>query len=204
MLEVDDSSSSNGCLWLWWIVGFVGLMAIVFRQFEYDVWKVHHERCKTLHATNAALLASAMCDKSVNELAFRDKVNCESAREENAWGIGVCTVTSRFSKNTLADALLYARESWYVFIFILVVAALIIRAHFNARAEVAKHRVSMKAVGQLLPAVQRMHEEREQKKREPPRRSRSIPHLPSLQGYRRDQFGNLAYKDNRPELFNLT
>ncbi len=181
------------------------MLGVLFRRYEHAVWKVHYASCEERHAVNKALLSSPMCDKGRNELAFSKKVKCDEARKENSWGIWVCAVSSRFSENTVAEALAYARDSWYVFIFLLVAVVVAIRSHWNSRAEVAKHRLSMDTLERLAPHLQQQQGGQIQRQQLQPPLPPFHQHrgVPSLQGYRRDAHGRLVHVDERSRFFAL-
>ncbi len=193
------------CISPWWVLGLVGIVAIAFRHFEYDVLRVHKSQCEERHKINSVLLGSSMCDKGANELAFRDKVQCDKARKENAWGIGVCTLSSRLSDNTIAEALAYARDSWYVFVFAALVVVVAIRQYLSSRAEVAKHKASMDALERMAPKFA----QQQQTHIEQPSRQRlgggyqQHRGVPALQSYRRDQHGRLVHSDTRSAYYTL-
>ena len=173
-----------------WILGFVGLAILAFRhpavaRIKADIWGVHYDKCAERYGKNAALLMHEMCDKGANELAFRGKVDCELARAENAWGIELCTLQSLIASNSLADAARYARDSWPVFIFILVVTSVCIRSYWNHRATLAIHQATLKSLADASAAMhnqQQHHHGRNNQMMLPHYRS-----MPQLTGGRQQQ-----------------
>jgi len=119
-----------------------------------EIWAVHYATCSARHGKNVVLLSSDMCDRGANELAFRDKVNCDLARSENAWGVEVCTLYAIVTNNSLADAARHIHGSWPA--FLLLVGAILYgiksfwSAYWGSRADVQKHRVSMEAFSSAL------------------------------------------------------
>ena len=139
--------------WLTLFLCAVGTGLIIawpwLRHVELDVLIEPYGVCKSLYDTNAALLKSAFCDQSANELAFKNKVGCAKARKENAWGarwsVMGCTVASLLTVNVITDAIQYALHSWSVYVFLLIMAAVSLKYYLMGRAEVAKHRAAIKA-----------------------------------------------------------
>ena len=124
-----------------------------------EIWAVHYATCSARHGKNVVLLSSDMCDRGANELAFRDKVNCDLARSENAWGVEVCTLYAIVTNNSLADAARHIHGSWPA--FLLLVGAILYGiksfwgAYWSSRADIQKHRVSMEAFSSAVQQQQR-------------------------------------------------
>lgn len=110
------------------------------KEIERAAWVVHYERCAERHQRNTALLDTPMCDRGANELAYRDKVDCSRARDENMWGVTVCTITSRYRDHTLVSFGHHLWHSWYVAAFGVLVTLVVIKRVWDSRTEVKRKR----------------------------------------------------------------
>lgn len=111
------------------------------KEFEQSTWNVHYSECESRYKRNEELLATRICDKGPNELAHQDKVHCKRARYENAWGIYMCALGSRYDKHTVTEWARHLWGSWYVTAFALVAAYLMIRYGWEHRTSVTKHSI---------------------------------------------------------------
>jgi len=134
----------------WFYAAATSLFISIFvwpyvKELEYTVWYVHWETCAERYTRNEELLKSKMCDKGTNELAYKDKVDCARARDENAWGITFCAVTKRLQENTASDTFRHVWQSWYTTGFILFVVFLALKYGITGFWETKKHEISTKA-----------------------------------------------------------
>lgn len=120
------------------------------KELERTAWAVHYEECATRAHRNTVLLSSGLCDLGENELALRDKVDCALARTENAWGIWVCAVGSRFQNHSLSVIAQHLWASWYVSGAVVLFGTYIIRGWFAYLTDVERHRISMAQFGEVL------------------------------------------------------
>lgn len=149
-----------------WFVCGTALATVFFwpyiRDIEQVAWAVHYDKCIARHELNDELLRSPLCDGGAKELAQKDKVtcqnfcrtifdahaqvNCDKARDENAWGTMVCTVTSRVTAHTVAEFTRHLWQSWYMAAFGVFVTYMAIRGWYDGRTEAEKHRISSNAM----------------------------------------------------------
>ena len=125
------------------------------KELERTAWVVHYEECATRAHRNTMLLSSGLCDLGENELALRDKVNCALARTENAWGIWVCAVESRFRNHSVSVIAQHLWASWYVSGALVLFTIHVIRGWFSHRTDVERHRISMAQFGEVFAEQRR-------------------------------------------------
>ena len=139
---------------LFYVTCTVLLITIVagptLKEIGYISWFNHWKACEERHALNDELLHSKLCDKGPNELAFKDKVQCDAARKENEWGITMCTMKRQFKDNDIYAALAHVLGSWYTMGFFVLALVLVVKYGIAGLVEYKKHETQTKAFQHAL------------------------------------------------------
>ncbi len=138
------------------------------REYETAMWHFNEQTCSERFVRNQQLI-ELICDRG---LAQVDTVNCELARVQNAWPVWVCVVWNRLHGHSAVALFDHLRASWFVSVFVIVVAVVLIKYWMQQRTEVAKHRIDREVFIQQASAYRPFYDRRSFKQLEEPSSSK--------------------------------